>query len=127
MKKGEKGQSLVETALILPILLMIIFGITDFGRIFHAYLTLDHAGREAARVATVGAEDNLIKTKIREATSGLIEEELNITILPVGKENRPSGSDVTITLTYPVEFLTPFVGWVVDEFDLENTTVMRVE
>ena len=43
--KSQKGQAIVETALILPILLMLLFGITDFGRIFHVYLTLDHAGK----------------------------------------------------------------------------------
>ncbi|MEC5423993.1 pilus assembly protein [Virgibacillus sp. C22-A2] len=125
--RSQRGQALVETALILPILLMLVFGITDFGRIFHAYLTLDHAGREAARVATIGSEDTAIHTKIISATSSLNEDNLGVVILPAGKENRPSGSDVTITLTYPVEFLTPFIGWVVDAFVLENKTVMRVE
>ena len=64
--KSQKGQAIVEIALILPILLMLLFGITDFGRLFHAYLTLDHAGREAARVASVGTEDGVIRTKIRK-------------------------------------------------------------
>ncbi len=64
--KSQKGQAIVETALILPILLMLLFGITDFGRLFHAYLTLDHAGREAARAASVGTEDGVIILKIGE-------------------------------------------------------------
>ena len=67
--KSQKGQAIVETALILPILLMLLFGITDFGRLFHAYLTLDHAGREAARAASVGTEDGVILSKIIEDTS----------------------------------------------------------
>ncbi|MFD1039289.1 TadE family protein [Virgibacillus byunsanensis] len=125
--KSQKGQSLVETALILPILLILLFGITDFGRIFHAYLTLDHAGREAARVATIGTEDDVIESRIIDATSGLDEDKLEITISPEGKENRDSGSDVTITLSYPVDFLTPIIGQIIEEFDLEDTTVMRVE
>lgn len=125
--KKQKGQSLVETALILPILLIIIFGITDFGRIFHAYLTLDHAGREAAREAIIGSDDDVIEAKIINATSGLNEDKLIIHIEPERASNRPSGSEVMITLTYPVKFLTPFVGWIVGDFDLKNTTVMRVE
>ncbi|WP_019413199.1 TadE/TadG family type IV pilus assembly protein [Paenisporosarcina sp. TG20] len=125
--KSQKGQTLVETALIIPILLMILFGITDFGRIFHVYLTLDHAGREAARVATVGADDSIIKLKIKDATSGLDQDKLTISITPEGKVNRLSGSDVAIELTYPVDFLTPIIGQIIGPFDLEDTTVMRVE
>jgi len=125
--KSQRGQALVETALILPILLILLFGITDFGRIFHVYLTLDHAGREAARVATVGSEDAIIKSKIQDATSGLNNDKLETTILPIGKINRNSGSDVTITLKYPVDFLTPIIGQLIGPFTIENKTVMRVE
>ena len=125
--KSQKGQSLVETALILPIILMLLFGITDFGRVFHVYLTLDHAGREAAREASVGSEDAVINLKIRDATSGLDEDKLGISITPSGKVNRVSGSEVEIKLTYPVDFLTPFIGQLIGSFQLEDTTVMRVE
>ena len=40
LMKSEKGQSLVEFALVIPLLILLLFGIVDFGRIFHAYLTL---------------------------------------------------------------------------------------
>lgn len=125
--KSQKGQTLVETALILPIILMLLFGITDFGRILHVYLTLDHAGREAARGATVGSEDDVILLQINNATAGLDENKLQIAITPQGKVNRASGSDVIIKLTYPVDFLTPIIGQVIGSIELENTTVMRVE
>lgn len=125
--KSQKGQTLVETALILPILLMLLFGITDFGRVFHVYLTLDHAGREAAREASVGSDDAVINLKIIDATSGLNKDKLGVSITPVGKVNRASGSEVTIELTYPFDFLTPFIGEVIGPFNVENTTVMRVE
>ncbi|MBP1949285.1 TadE/TadG family type IV pilus assembly protein [Virgibacillus litoralis] len=125
--KSQKGQSLVETALILPILLLLVFGITDFGRIFHAYLTLDHAGREAARTAAIGSADSVIEAKIIDATSSLDEDNLGIVITPGGEANRTSGSEVNITLTYPIDFLTPVIGQIIEEFDLKDTTVMRVE
>ena len=125
--RSQKGQSLVETALILPILLLLLFGITDFARICHVYLTLDHAGREAARVATVGAEDAEIIAEIQDASVGLNEDKLHIKISPKGQANRVSGSDVKIEMTYPVDFLTPIIGQIVGTFQLEDTTVMRVE
>jgi hypothetical protein len=50
----EKGQTLVEFALILPILLLILFIIIESGRIFQAYITVQHAAREGARYAVTG-------------------------------------------------------------------------
>ncbi len=137
--KSQKGQSLVETALILPILLLLVFGITDFGRIFHAYLTLDHAGREAARVASIGSGLDDVADEIKEATSTLesndSETDNKVNYQIICEETKPnectekpnSGEDVIITLTYPVDFLTPVIGQIIEEFDLKDTTVMRVE
>ena len=71
----QKGQGLVEFALILPLLLLMFFGIIEFGRIFQAYLTVQHAAREAARYAVTGqggAERvRAIKEKAVQATAGL--------------------------------------------------------
>jgi len=125
--KSQRGQALVETALILPILLILLFGITDMGRVFHAYLSLDHAGREAARVAAVGADDDKIIARIEQATSSLNKDKVAHTISPQGKSNRQSGSEVTITLKYSIELLTPLLSQLVGTIELENKTVMRVE
>lgn len=47
------GQSLVEFALVLPLLLVILLGVADFGRIFHAGLVTQSAARAAAEVAAL--------------------------------------------------------------------------
>lgn len=56
VKENRRGQTLVEFSLVLPLLLMLIFGIVEFGRIYSAKLTLDHAvsvgGKEAAFART---------------------------------------------------------------------------
>ena len=52
--RNSKGQSLVETALVLPLLLLIVFGTIEFGRVFNAYLVVSNASREGARAAAVG-------------------------------------------------------------------------
>lgn len=125
--KSEKGQSMVETALILPIILLLLFGIVDFGRIFHAYLTLDHAGREGARLASIQSEDNVIKDRITASVAGLDDTKLTISIAPAGASTRPSGTDVTITLAYSIDFLTPFLDPLLSPLTLTDITVMRVE
>lgn len=56
---GEKAQGMVEFALVLPILLLIIFGIIGFGHLFFAYTTTVNASREAARFGSaVGVTSN---------------------------------------------------------------------
>lgn len=123
--KSEKGQSLVEFALILPVLMLLICGITDFGRIFHSYLTIDHAGREAARAASIGKDNTFIKnTAVNDAASiGLTTDQVDIN--PSG--TRSAGTDANITITYPITFMTPVIGNLIGPLTLTDTTTMRVE
>lgn len=125
--KSEKGQSLVEFALVLPILLLLLFGIVDFGRIFHVYLTMDHAGREAARAASIGKDDTTIKN-----TAVNFGESIGIKFEQVGvnpEGTRHSGDEVEITIVYPFKFLTPIVNnvEVLNPLTLTDETTMRVE
>lgn len=54
--KNEKGQTLVEFGLVLPVLLILVMGIIQFGFIFSAKIALTNAVREGARVAAVGVK-----------------------------------------------------------------------
>ena len=47
---GERGQSLVELALMLPVILLILFGMMEFGFVFSHHITLEYATREGARL-----------------------------------------------------------------------------
>ncbi|PLS06927.1 TadE/TadG family type IV pilus assembly protein [Neobacillus cucumis] len=117
--KSEKGQALVEFALILPLLIILLFGIIDFSRILHAYLTIDHAGREAAREASIGNGVSDVKsTAVTNAASiGLTNGQVEVTL----------GTNATVKITYPISFLTPIVGQMVGPITITDTTVMRVE
>jgi len=55
-----RGQSLVEFALILPILLILLMGILDFGRAIAAYNSVSNAARSAARVAVVDQNEAVV-------------------------------------------------------------------
>ena len=52
----ERGQSLVETAIVFPILLLLLAAVVDFGRAFDAYIVLTNAAREGARWGSVKPE-----------------------------------------------------------------------
>jgi Flp pilus assembly protein TadG len=122
--KSEKGQSLVEFALVLPILIMLLFGIVDFGRAFHAYLTIDQAGREAARAASIGKDSATVRgiAKNQGTSIGLTEGEVN-----VSTDSRTPGTDITITITYTYNLITPLLGPLIKTIPLTDITVMRVE
>ena len=51
--RRERGQSLVETAIVVPILLLLLAAVIDFGRVFDAYIVLTNAAREGARFGSV--------------------------------------------------------------------------
>jgi Flp pilus assembly protein TadG len=49
LPEKQRGQSLVELALTLPLLILIMAGVLDLGRVFFAYITITNAAREGAR------------------------------------------------------------------------------
>ncbi|MBZ0276491.1 MAG: pilus assembly protein, partial [Anaerolineae bacterium] len=69
--RRRKGQTLAEFALTLPILLILMFGIIEFARIFQAWVTLQNAARAAARYASVGQYDEAKYPMILDFTSSV--------------------------------------------------------
>jgi hypothetical protein len=53
--KGQRGQALVETAIAVPLLLLLVLGIVDFGKAYNYQNDITHLANEAARYATVNA------------------------------------------------------------------------
>ena len=49
LKSGRKGQELVEFAVMLPFLLIVLIGVIDLGRVFHASITIANASRSGVR------------------------------------------------------------------------------
>ncbi len=124
---SRKGQSAVETALILPIIIIIITGIIDFGLTFNNYLIINNASREGARNAAVGASDSQIVSNIKDMASTLDQSKLKITIVPDGS-TRKAGNEVTITVEYDNDLITPVIGSLVGKtLHLKAKTVMRIE
>jgi Flp pilus assembly protein TadG len=58
-KNEEEGAAAVELALVLPILLLLVFGIVEFGFIFNRYISVTHSAREGARQMAIRPTDEL--------------------------------------------------------------------
>jgi Flp pilus assembly protein TadG len=114
--KGEKGQSLAEFVLVLPIFLILVFAIIDFGLGFHAWLTVTNSAREGARLGAVraaagGACDNdpstqatNIDCRVRETADSLDQSKLTVTI--TNAQGTP-GSSVVVDVDYDYDLITP--------------------
>lgn len=125
--KRKNGQSLVETALIMPLIILILMGIIDFGMIFNSYLVVSNASREGARNAAVGKSDNNIVSIVNMASSTLDAAKITTTIYPQ-QAYRKTGDEVKITVEYQYTFLTPVVSSLMNKpFKLKSVSVMRVE
>ncbi len=67
--RNRRGQTMAEFALTLPILLLLMFGVIEFARIFHAWVTLQNAARAAARYAITGRWDEDVVESVIGYTS----------------------------------------------------------
>ncbi len=125
--KKDDGQAMVELALILPVLLLIIMGIFEFGFMFNNYLTLSNVSREAARYASLGGTDAEAVVRATEIAPNLDSDQLTIVITP-SESNRGRGDSLEVVVTYQYSLLTPFLdGIITNGIPLEAKTVMRVE
>lgn len=82
---NKKGQSMVETAVILPVIILILMAIIEFGRIFNTYLIITNVSREGARCAVVGGTDAAVISTINNSASTLDKSEMSVTISPSEK------------------------------------------
>lgn len=125
--KSKKGQSLVETALIMPVIILILTGIIDFGMMFNNYIVVSNASREGARSAAVGATDAQIKTVVNTVTSTLDKNKITISISPAGTL-RKKGDEVVVTVKYDYSLITPVVSGILGgPVKMKGTAAMRVE
>lgn len=124
----EVGAAAVELALVLPILLVLVFGIIDFGRAYNAEISLTQAAREGARVRSLGADPAATTTRVQLAAGFLPATSVSVAAGPACPAN-PSPTDVaTVTATTTFTYATPIgalVGFATGPITLRGTGVMR--
>lgn len=134
LSKSEKGQSAVEFALILPILLLLILGMIEYGWLLNAQITLTSAAREGARVAAVAVVDKRVNAlaAINNSVNG------KSGILPIQDTlsefvyTTPPGNVEDVAIRYvKIEIngkVKPIIGlYVSNPFWIKATATMRLE
>jgi len=128
--RHEDGQAITEFAIILPILMMLVLGIIQFGIIFNNYITLTDATRAGARTAAVnrflGDNGASAVTAVENSAQGLDQSVLDPTIsVTASPDWKTTGNEVTVTASYP--YSINILGWTVKAGNLTSTTKERLE
>lgn len=108
---SERGTALIETAIVLPMVLLVCISIFEFGRAFETWQVMTNAAREGARVAVL-PNSTVDQVKARVTTyltvGALVNvSNVNVAVVPttvsLGAGITAPGSQVT--LTYPFQFM----------------------
>jgi Flp pilus assembly protein TadG len=95
---------MAEFALIIPIFLLIVFAIVDFGMGLYTWITVTNAAREGARLGTVGADSATIESRVRDTAGNLDDENLTVT---VSNAQGDPGESVSVDVDYEYHLITP--------------------
>lgn len=128
--KTERGQAIVEMALVLPLLIMLLFGIVEFGRVLNTYIVVTNLSREGARFAAVGGSDTAVMDFIKSAaaSSGFDVSLVQVQSDPPSINKRARGSTIQVKVSYPVDIVAPVIGSIIgDPYVVRSQTTMRVE
>ena len=126
--KKEEGQALVEFALILPIFLLLVVAIIDFGWIFYNTSRMTNAAREAARIIAVdeAADIGSLKSSVRSNLTESIYVGDSVTVTIERKEN--GGDGYPVAKAYVSGRLKPLTGLLGDSFqNISANAYMRLE
>jgi Flp pilus assembly protein TadG len=105
---SERGAAAVEFALLLPLLVLLVFGIIDFGRAINAQITITQAAREGARALSLSGGQATYQTRSTNAAIGLNTSKLTITeVHGCQPGDAANGVDADVKVTYSFSFITP--------------------
>jgi Flp pilus assembly protein TadG len=124
IKKNEEGQTMVEFAIVLPIFLVLLLGIIQFGIAFNNYLTLTDAARAGARKAVVSHSASACVSQVK-ATASSLDQTNNKLVVDCSSASWQHGSDVTVTASYP--YSIHILGVAIVDGRLNTKTTERVE
>jgi Flp pilus assembly protein TadG len=122
-KSRESGANLIETAILVPLLLLFLVGVADFGRAYHTYITMINAAREGARLAVGDPGDSsaIHGAVLREAQDSNID--LSGAVISIVTAGAGHPVRVTIQLDYNT-LLGIIIG--VPNFPMKASATFRV-
>lgn len=122
---SERGQSMTEFALVLPLMVVLLFGIIQFGLTFNNYISLTDAVRAGARKGAVARHLNdpvgATIDQVQKAGTDLDPADLQIDV----QSSWNPGDQVKVTASYP--YAIKLMGITIKAGRMNSTTTERVE
>ena len=123
--RAQKGQTMAEFALVLPLLALLLFGVIQFGIAFNNYITLTDAVRAGARKGAVarhlGDPEAAVVDQVRRAATDLKPGDLAVDV----ESSWEPGEEVRVSASYP--YRISLLGLIVKSGRLTSVTTERVE
>ena len=124
--RNRCGQSLVETAVVLPIILLLFCGIVDFGWIMGNQIIAENGCREGARLGAVVASQSNCAQQVQDRVIAVTPDYAHdgITVATV-----ESGGDVNVTVYFKFRLLTPLAQTILggEDYTVTSTCIMKAE
>ncbi|MBN1179861.1 MAG: pilus assembly protein [Anaerolineae bacterium] len=110
----ERGQSIVELALVLPLLLIVLLGLLDLGRVYYVMVALEDMAAEGVSYATIHpTEVDEVQLRAAAGSSGLVT--VVTSTIRMESTGMAPGDTVTVTVPFSYTFVTPFVSEMFDD------------
>ena len=133
-RPGERGAAAVEFALVVPLLLMLVFGIVDFGYMVNRVSLVNNAARDAAREGSLAGTQASIAATATAALDGVPGTTVTVACRkPDGSDcasyavDAASGGTTVVTINYEHQMITPISFIFGDSVNLSRTAQMRIE
>lgn len=131
LRRDDRGVSSVEFALVLPLLLICLFGVIELGLAWYTKQVITNASREGARAGIVYTEPKMSGSEIQAVVQNYLNnagftQPVTISVTGAGGD---SGDQLTVTVSHAYQFnvLPGFVSGVAGNINIDSTTVMRHE
>nr|MBA3585281.1 pilus assembly protein [Gemmatimonadota bacterium] len=128
------GQSLLELAIVLPILMALVIGIFEFGRAWNVRQVMTNSAREGARFAVIpGTPQDQVEQRVRDRMQDASLPDSLVSVVIVDSDAFASEVSITVQYPYTFQFLGPivsFLGGNAAEYgtiNLSTTSTMRHE
>lgn len=134
--RHQKGQALVEFALVTPLLLLLVFGIIEFGMLWKSQQVLTDAAREGARSAVIANDDvdtdsvhSIIESALDRGGVSLATSTITLEPADPKASSVTTGTRVTVSIEHTYDFLVfdHLVEWAAGDVTLRTSSIMRKE
>jgi Flp pilus assembly protein TadG len=109
--RRDRGAAAVEFAIVVPLLLLVLLGLVDFGRLFYVEVSLANASREGARAASVGRTAADVSAIVQASSPGVADMSSlgDVGLISVQQQSCPPNAttNATVTASVPFRWLTP--------------------